>query len=402
MAKAGTATPSTRALSRKRLRRRHRRRRIVVILLVFLIPLGWSYGRAITAPGSAPLSAKSVEWFKGLPGGTWITLKIERAWYSSHKPPVGGSLAGGIPHESGQPATPSPGTGSSAPQIAPHLAAPPNIKPFVSTPLPREGEWQDVGKTVGGAQAVRVAYLRPDSQHTSLLGTVMWMDPTLLATRLVAGLQVPPSASTPAKVPTQQYGALAATFNSGFLLKDSSGGFYLNGRTYAPLVNGQASIVLYKDGTVDVGAWGTDVSMTSQVAAVRQNLSPLVTGGKPVAGLANDSLAKWGQTLGNAVLVWRSGVGVTADGAIVYAAAPALTVQSLANLLARAGAVRAMELDINPEWTTGIFYTPAPASTLGIYPHLLLSTMQRSPERYLVPDERDFFAEFIRSKYLNG
>jgi len=371
-----------------------------VILLVIAVPLGWSYERAITAPGSAPLSAKSVEWFKSLPGGTWVTLKIERAWYSTHKPPVGGSLSGGIPQESGQPSTPSPGTGSGTAQIPQHLAAPPNIKPFVSTPLPREGQWQDVGKTVNGIPAVRVAYLRPDSQHTSLLGTVMWMDTTLLSTRLVPGLDVPPGASSPAKVPTQQYGALAATFNSGFLLRDSSGGFYLNGQTYAPLVNGQASVVLYKDGTVDVGAWGTDVSMTPQVAAVRQNLSPLVTAGKPVAGLANDSLAKWGQTLGNAVLVWRSGVGVTADGAVVYAAAPALTVQSLANLLARAGAVRAMELDINPEWTTGIFYTPAPASTLGIYPHLLLSTMQRSPERYLIPDERDFFAEFIRPKFL--
>jgi hypothetical protein len=373
----------------------------MVILLVIAIPLGWSYGRAITAPGSAPLSAKSVEWFKSLPGGTWITLKIERAWYSSHEPPVGGSLAGGIPQQSGNPATPPPGTGSTGPKVPPHLAAPPDITPFVSAPLPREGQWQDVGKTVEGIPAVRVAYLRPDSQHTSLLGTVMWMDTTLLSTKLVAGLQVPPGASTPAKVPSQQFGALAATFNSGFLLRDSSGGFYMNGHTYAPLVNGKASIVLYKDGSVDVGAWGTDVTMTSQVSTVRQNLSPLVTNGKPVAGLGTDSLSMWGATLGNAVLVWRSGVGVTADGAVVYAAAPALTVQSLANLLARAGAVRAMELDINPEWTTGIFYTPAPASTLGIYPHLLLATMQRSPERYLVPDERDFFAEFIRPKYLN-
>ena len=391
--------PSKRATKRKRLRRKHRRRRIIAILLVFFIPLGWSYGRAITAPGSAPLSAKSVEWFKSLPGGTWVTLKIERAWYSSHKPPVGGSLAGGIPQQSGHPSSPAPGQTASLP---PHLAAPPDIKPFVSNPLPREGQWQDVGKTINGVQAVRVAYLRPDSQHTSLLGTVMWMDTTLLSTRLVPGTQVPPGAgATAADVPKSQYGALAATFNSGFLLRDSNGGFYLNGRTYAPLVNGQASIVLYKDGSVNVGAWGSDVTMTSKVAAVRQNLSPLVSGGKPVAGLATDSLAKWGQTLGNAVLVWRSGVGVTADGAIVYAAAPALSVQSLANLLARAGAIRGMELDINPEWTTGIFYTPAPASSLGIYPHLLLDTMQRSPQRYLIPDERDFFAEFIRPKFLH-
>lgn len=371
----------------------------MLVLLVVMASLGWSYYRAVTAPGSAPLSAKSVEWFKSLPGGTWVTLKVEKVWYTWNKPSVGGSLAGGIPAES-PPA--SPGAQSPGAHTIPHLNPPPNIPPFVTHPLPNEGVWQSVGKTVKGIPAIRVAFLRPDAQHTSFLGTVMWMDPTLLTTRLVPGTQVPPSAATPpASVPKTQFDALVATFNSGFLLKDSHGGFYLNGHTYSPLVNGQASMVIYKDGTVDIGAWGSEVTMTSQVAAVRQNLAPLVDNGKPDAGLAQDSAITWGATLGNSVLVWRSGVGVTADGAIVYAAAPALSVQSLANLLARAGAVRAMELDINPEWTTGIYYTPAPNSTLGIYPHLLLDTMQRSSERYLIPDERDFFAEFIRPKFLN-
>ncbi|MEP7059734.1 MAG: phosphodiester glycosidase family protein [Actinomycetota bacterium] len=365
-----------------------------------MVPLSWSYYRAVTAPGSAPLSVKSVEWFKGLPGGTWVTLKTERLWYSWHKPPVGGSLVGGIPAES--PATtqtPSPAAGVPALR---HLPTPANIKPFVSNPLPNEGVWQPVGRTVKGVPTTRVAFLRPDGQHTSLLGTVMWMDQTLLSTRLIPGTQVPGGASTPAEIPKAQFDSLVATFNSGFLLKDSHGGFYVNGHTYAPLVNGQASMVIYKDGTVDIGRWENEVTMTPQVAAVRQNLAPLVDNGRPVAGLAQDSFLKWGATLGNTVLVWRSGVGITADGAIVYAAAPALSVRSLASLLARAGAVRGMELDINPEWTTGIYYTAAPNSSIGIYPHLLLATMQRSSQRYLIPDERDFFAEFIRPKLLNG
>lgn len=54
-----------------------------------------------------------------------------------------------------------------------------------------------------------------------------------------------------------------------------------------------------------------------------------------------------GLTLGNAACVWRSGLGITADGALVYVGGPGLNVTTLADILARAGAVRAMELDIN-------------------------------------------------------
>ncbi len=41
------------------------------------------------------------------------------------------------------------------------------------------------------------------------------------------------------------------------------------------------------------------------------------------------------------------GLGVTADGALVYVGGSGLSIVDLANLLARAGAVRAMEMDIN-------------------------------------------------------
>ncbi len=70
--------------------------------------------------------------------------------------------------------------------------------------------------------------------------------------------------------------------------------------------------------------------------------------------------AIWGYTLGGGYVVPRSGIGVTADGALVYVAGPALTAKSLAESLQRAGAVRAMTLDINPEWVTFNFYSHAP------------------------------------------
>jgi hypothetical protein len=96
--------------------------------------------------------------------------------------------------------------------------------------------------------------------------------------------------------------------------------------------------------------------------------------------------------VGNAIRVWRSGIGVTAQGDLVYAAADNQTVGSLAAVLIRAGAVRAMELDINSYWDTFITYGQPEAGD----PVNLLPDMVRSPYRYLTPDDRDFFAVYLR------
>ena len=57
-----------------------------------------------------------------------------------------------------------------------------------------------------------------------------------------------------------------------------------------------------------------------------------------------------------------------------------------------AGAVRAMELDINTYWTSFITYRYPGARD----PANLLADMDRSPLRYLTPDDRDFFAVYVR------
>jgi hypothetical protein len=96
--------------------------------------------------------------------------------------------------------------------------------------------------------------------------------------------------------------------------------------------------------------------------------------------------------LGARTVVARSGVGVTKTGALVYVAGPALTVKTLAEALQRAGAVRAMTLDINPEWVTFNIYQPVPVK---LYPQ-----MQRPATRYLGPtrESRDFFTVTLPAK----
>jgi hypothetical protein len=144
--------------------------------------------------------------------------------------------------------------------------------------------------------------------------------------------------------------------------------------------------------------WGRDFQMGPDIASARQNLSLIIDNGVPAPDLATGGSAKWGATLGNKLLVWRSGVGVTANGALVYAGGNNLSATTLAGVLVRAGAVRAMELDINSEWVDYFTYGP-PAPTqapTSLSATKLLPEMRASADRYLTDNSRDFIAIFRR------
>ncbi|MGH9064232.1 MAG: phosphodiester glycosidase family protein, partial [Acidimicrobiales bacterium] len=283
---------------------------------------------------------------------------------------------------------------------APHLPPPAPVPPFASPPLPGEGTWHPIGRKVAGLTAVYAAFLRPDPVHTSLVTGVAWMDTKLLSAKLFAGNQEPGGSPWPymAPIAPSLQPTLVAAFNSGFKLQDSHGGYYAYGRTARALSTGTASFVIKKDGSVDVGTWGTPgFTMGPSIAAVRQNLSLIVDHGKPVPGVGSGSFLQWGATVGNKILVWRSGVGVTADGALLYAAGNGLSVESLASILARAGAVRAMEMDINSDWTSFYSFDPAPGQpALPANGTKLLPDMVRPPARYFEGSARDFIAMFAR------
>ena len=154
---------------------------------------------------------------------------------------------------------------------------------------------------------------------------------------------------------------------------------------------GAASIVIDRDGAVKVGVWGRDVGMSAQVSSVLQNLVLLVDGGQVSAAAVHQDNRIWGATLGSKTIVARSGLGVTANGALVYVAGPALSARTLAESLQRAGVVRGMALDLNPEWVTFNFFEHS--STGVVTGRKLYPTIQRPATRYLgpTPESRDFF-----------
>ena len=189
---------------------------------------------------------------------------------------------------------------------------------------------------------------------------------------------------------------MVAAFSAGFRLQgDSHGGWYAEGREARPLVPGAASLVIRRDGTVDVGAWGSEVRMTPDVASVRQNLVPLVDDGVVDPTCATGGTAEWGSTVGQAAFIHRSAFGVTTTGAMIYVGGPALSVCTLGNLLRSAGAVRGMELDINPAWVSGAYFHPDGASRPKAF--RLFPDEQIGAQHYLQTSSRDFVSFDLRS-----
>jgi hypothetical protein len=347
--------------------------------------------QALRVPGTDSVEAKLAEWARDHGLNREVTL-LERIQYDEDPPAVGGSPPGGITAPAGAVARVLPSA----------MLNPTPLGVLAPGPrLPNEGAWQTV-VTVHGGPAVQVAELRPDASHTSFVVGVMRMDPKLVRGELRPGTRDPGGNWRAATSLTEQdQRSVAAVFNGGFRLSDHShGGYYSEGRTVVPLIDGEASLVLHTDGSSDVGTWNDEVRMDPTVASVRQNLVPLVDRGQVNSTCATGGQKEWGNTVGQAAFIQRSGFGVTATGVEVYVAGPALSVCSLGRIMTDAGVVRGMELDINPAWVNGAYFPTSNgrAQSSGTPTGFKLYPAERvDPQHYMRSSSRDWLAWFARS-----
>jgi hypothetical protein len=240
-----------------------------------------------------------------------------------------------------------------------------------------------------------VTSFRPDLGDPSVVAYLAWFDHTRTALAYYPGRSEPPSAAMrgPMMVPYDQRWRLLATFNGGFTHADGNNGSTDNGAVNEPLVDGNATLIGYKDGRVAIVKWHGGPNAGARVAWARQSLAPILWNGRLNPALnTNPESPQWGYTLGGAGSVWRTGVGIDRRGNLLFVAAANQTVITLAKILQHVGAVRGMEFDINPEWHTLITY----AHRHGLVPRLVEPQPMQSPGRYLFPDNRDFFAVFRR------
>ncbi len=368
-----------------------RRRRLWLALAAFILllfPAIYSYTNWMLMPTSMSFGIRSTEWVRyRVPFGNWIMDHIENVYYSANAPSKGGPQLKKLPtvgrnHRGGP-------SGAKAHNQA--AAWPPRIKPVFPHPLPGEGVWKQAGPSVNGGPAMLLTTYRPDPAYPRVVAYVAWFDHTRTQIGYYPGRYEPPHAAVrgPMMVPYDQRSRLIATFNGAFTYVDGLNGSADNGRTNEPLKDGNATLIGYRDGRIALVKWAGGQSVGPSVAWARQSLAPIVWNGHLVPGLNTDpNSPQWGYTLGGVTRVWRTGVGIDRRGNLIYVVANDQTVISLAQLLQHVGAVRGMEFDINPEWHTLITYS----HRQGLHPRMVEPQPMQSRDRYLVPDDRDFFA----------
>ena len=85
----------------------------------------------------------------------------------------------------------------------------------------------------------------------------------------------------------------------------------------------------------------------------------------------------------------RSGLGIQRNGRLIWAAGGQLTVGQLAAAMAGVGVVRAVQLDINPDWVAGYLYVHRKHVGLDAVP--VMPGQFGIAGRLLTPYGRDFF-----------
>jgi len=238
--------------------------------------------------------------------------------------------------------------------------------------------------------SVYTTEFRPAAQP-GVVAYAAWLRASSTQLALYPGYEGPGATSLPRgpeMVPPTARARLLVTFNSGFYEADQRGGFYVNHTLYFPMIRGLATVVRYTNGKVDVVTWRGAQRPPANVAMARQNLPLLVADTRPTPLSAHN--ASWGLTLHGVPDVWRTALGVDANGNLIYVAAPSQTSSSLASILVALHCVRAMQLDINPEWPILVTYAAPGAQG----PSLFVPNPNQIPGRFLYPSTKDFFAVY--------
>ena len=258
--------------------------------------------------------------------------------------------------------------------------------------LAGEGVWVPIAQNLYPNQTIIArTFLRPDASHPYAIVSLVKMDLKKLGLDTQAGTYYPGGTSGiygPGAVPRniQQSNTLLAVFNGGFQKKDGRYGMVVEDKTYVPLRINMPTLLLYKDGSIQFITYSGQ-ALPSNIAAIRQNGPYLIENGT-ITPYVEQGVDTWGRTVTNSMYTWRSGIGITKEGNLIYAAGNSLIPSTLAKALLKAGAVNAIQLDINPPWVRFILYQSIGNGRYTFSP--LLNSM-RGGKEYLKRYNKDFF-----------
>ena len=275
-----------------------------------------------------------------------------------------------------------------------HLSLTPLAPSTTMQPIDGEGIWKKVILDQFPSQEpVATTFVRPDADRPYAIVTIIQIDMQQLSLGIVAGLKEPGGSfghTGSGKIPQDiiQNHHLVGAFDGGFLYNDGQYGMIANGTTYAPLKQNTATLIEHSDGSLNIINY-TGQDLGKNITFIRQNCPILITDGN-LSVLDPKNKAEWGRTLTSQTYTWRSGIGITSTGNILYAGGNNLTPTTLAYALKTAGAVDAMQLDINPAWVSFNFFTNNP-QTRGLRSIPFMKDAQDRSRQYIHGHSKDFF-----------
>ena len=150
------------------------------------------------------------------------------------------------------------------------------------------------------------------------------------------------------------------------------------------------TVALGADSSLHMGVWGEEGVGGAGTVWWRQNGLPIIQHGQ-INPATNDLSARaWGASIDGTVAVWRSALGLSKDGRVLYyAAGEGVVMPAMARALQAAEVYNAMQLDINNYWVS--FSAVGQISEKLVAEPLFDKMKASNPERYLKAYSRDYF-----------
>lgn len=308
-----------------------------------------------------------------------------------------------------------------------------NIPPLYTNPaLPGEGIWQSQDLPTGenGWPVMYRTSYRPSVEYPNAVVHMVLFDMKRLSMRLYLGSAEPGAFKGASSIEPERMPRLLAVTNAMWKQRHSGdAGTIFRGEVLKHMAPGVASLVIYKDGSVDILEWNEGIP-TALIRDAKQLRHLIVKDGKVVTritagGRPSDSeiglgfllseqenpapyYSYWGgfwnrgpeTTDGQEwFIATRSAFGIRPDGNLVFAVGHHISTKDLAKAMALAGCDRAIHGDANPHNVLGnLYYNDGNGN---IVKKVKLSPDQKdyTLDRYLGRSyTSDFFGFFVRDE----
>ncbi len=289
-----------------------------------------------------------------------------------------------------------------------------NIKPLYTSPaLPGEGVWENSGvpRDATGQPIIHKTFYRPSVDFPNAVVYMMVIDMSKTFAQYYVGSQEPAAPMAVSEVESELRPRILAVTNAMWMQRHSRGaGAIFRGKVLYPMVNGMATMIVYRDGSVDLQEWNSDIPV-HLVRDARQLRHLIVKNGMVVQsvlrnGRTEDAEIGLGFLLGGGgknldgkhfwYVADRSAFGIRKDGNVVFAIGHHIGTKDLAKALVLAGCERGMHGDANPHNIVANLYVRDPQGNLVAKQKLSPEQSKYTLKRYEDAYSKDFFAFFSR------